>query len=290
MAYRIKPGKKDVAAEVRRIAAEEFALMRRVLGDESPGPAVQVHEVRKSTKRVRSLLQLVGPVMPTAKAEIVVLRDAARSLSAARDSGAVVEALTRLELPADTLHLTEAALLRAKGEDLPPEDAAELLRLFGKEMKAANRRAKEWTLEADGFDALAPGLKRSYRRLQKSFAAALTADEEEPLHEWRKRAKNHWHHALLLRRIHPDAMTAHGRTAEQVSDLLGDWRDLGLLSEAIAELPARTLRKALAREIREAASAAQAKCLKEAVRPTRRLTAETPSALVRRFCAYWDAS
>jgi len=290
MAYRIKSGKKDVAAEVRRIAAEEFALMRRVLGDAGPGTAVQVHEVRKSTKRLRSLLQLVGPVMPSAKNEMAVLRDAARSLSAARDSGAVVEAVALLELPADTLHLAEAALLRARGEDLPQEEAAELLRLFGKEMKAASRRAKDWTLDADGFGAVAPGLKRGYRRLRDSFASALSSDEEEPLHEWRKRAKNHWHHTLLLQRAHPVAMAAHARTAEQVSDLLGDWRDLGLLSEAIAELPARSLRKALAREIREAAATAQAKCLKEALRPTRRLTAESPGALVRRWGAYWDAS
>jgi len=289
MAYRIKPGKKDVTGEVRRIAAEEFTLMRRVLGDAGYDAAKQVHEVRKSTKRLRSLLRLVSPVMPAAKAEMNTLRDAARNLSAARDTGAVTDALTNLNLAADTLHLAEAALLRTRSRTLPQEEAAELLRMFGKEMRAASRRAKDWSLDAEGFEAVAPGLKRSYRRLRASYATARTSDAEEPLHEWRKRAKDHWHHTLLLRRINPEAMSAHARTAEQVSDTLGDWRDLGLLREAMGELPSRSLRKALAREISEAARSAQEKALKQAMRPTRWLTAETPGALVRRWGAYWDA-
>lgn len=290
MAYRIKAGKKDVAAEIRRIAAEEFALMRRALGNDDLAVARQVHEVRKSTKRLRSLLRLAGPVMPEARAENAVLRDAARSLSAARDSGAVLEALASLGLDDDTTHLAEAALIRAKGDTLPEDEARALLRQFGKDMRAASRRAKDWTLTAEGFEALSPGIRRGYRRLQASFAAALSSDEEEPLHDWRKRAKDHWHHALLLRRIYPLVMTSHARTAEEVSDRLGDWRDFGLLDQAISELPARTLRKALAREVREAAQKAQARSLKAALRPTLLLTAETPKALVRRWGAYWEAS
>ncbi|MFN7054869.1 CHAD domain-containing protein [Hyphomonas sp.] len=289
MAYRFKPGRKDVTADVRRIAAEEFALMRRVLSDAGLPPARQVHEVRKSTKRLRSLLRLAGPSMPEAKAEAAVLRDAALALSAARDSGAVIEALGTLKLPAETLQLAEAALLRARAQAMPDEEASELLRAFGKEMRAMARRARDWTVEPGGFEALAPGLRRGYRRLQKAFAASQTAEDEEPLHEWRKKAKDHWHHTLLLRRIHPAAMSAHARTAEEVSDALGSWRDYGLLIAAIAALPARSLRKGLAHEVRDAALAAQGKMLKTAYRPTQRLTAETPRALVRRWGAYWDA-
>jgi hypothetical protein len=289
MSYRFKPGRKDVTADVRRIAAEEFALVRCILADAELPVARRVHEVRKSTKRLRSLLRLVGPSMPDARAEALILRDAARTLSAARDCSAVVEALATLDLPAETLHLADAALLRARGDGLPAEEAGELLRAFGRQMRAASRRARDWEVAPEGFNALAPGLRRGYRRLQKAFAASQAAEDEEPLHEWRKRAKDHWHHTLLMRRIHPAAMAAHARTAEVVADGLGSWRDYGLLIEAAGALPGRGLRKGLARDVRDAAAEAQTRMLKSAYRPTRRLTAETPGALVRRWGAYWDA-
>lgn len=290
MAYRLKPGREPVEEGIRRVAHEQFTQIADVIADPDLSPARQVHEVRKCAKRLRSMLRLIGPVVAEASSENAIIRDAARNLSAARDSSAILDSLRRLKLPPEMLAEAEAALAENLGALQPDQATPKLLKAFGRDMRSAAKRATEWTVRAEGFEALRPGLKRSYRKLRRNFAEAIRTGEEETIHNWRKSAKCHWHHALLLDRICPDAMDGHARMANRLSESLGDWRDSGLLVAALKALPEDRLDKDMTKSVLRAAARDQKRLLKKAERIARLLTAEKPAALAARWSAYWDAA
>jgi CHAD domain-containing protein len=288
MAYRFKPSDAAMTDAVRRIAASEFDLVRQRLADKSLPVARKVHEARKATKRLRSLLRLVGPVCPQAREEIAALREAAGRLSALRDKGALSETLSRLELPAATASELEAAFAARRA----PGAAAQkkLLAGFAAEMDMAGGRAAGWTLSREGWAALAPGLERSHRRFRRSMDAARRAVDEEPVHAFRKRAKDHWYHTLLLRGAFPQVMDGYAGAAESLCDDLGDWRDLGLLETAVTDVPAHLLAKADAAAALALIARSRRRSLKRAFRTARRLTTETPDAYATRLKAWWQTA
>lgn len=285
MAYRFKSSDRTIADGVRRIAADEFALIRAVLTDSALTPARKVHEGRKATKRLRALLRLTGPVMPGAKDEIAALREAARRLSALRDRSALAETLARLDLPEVTSQRLGSLIIPAP--TATARGAKKLLTAFGTEMDEAAARAESWKLTAKGWDALEPGIEKTYRRFCRSMQAAKHAASEEPVHEFRKRAKDHWYHTMLLRRAFPEVMEGYAATAEQLCDDLGDWRDLGLLEHALQKVPAHRLAKPEAASALEIIGAARRRSLKRAFRTARLLTAEPASAYAARLEAWW---
>jgi len=288
MAYRFKSSDRTITDGVRRIAAREFELISAMLADTHLSAARKVHEGRKATKRLRALLRLVGPSMPEARAEIDALRDAARRLSALRDRGALAETFTSLDLP-DDLEGRLSPLI-APARVAAPRGSTKLLKAFGEEMLEAESRALGWDVSRKGWSALEPGLRKSYRRLRRAADAAAHADDEDPVHDLRKRAKDHWYHTLLLRDVFPDVMDGYGAAGERLCDDLGTWRDLGLLGDAIGALPADSLPKPELKVVRDIIGKARRRALKRASRTVRLLTAESPSEYASRIGNWWRSA
>jgi len=287
MAYRFKSGDGSTSEALRRIAAEEFAAIGSALADKSVPLHRKVHEGRKATKRLRALLRLVAPVLPDARDEIAALRDAAAQLSALRDKSALAETLARLDLPEDVSANLGAALNKRRSAGAAAQKR--LLASFGGEMGAAAGRAQSWTLTQTGWHALAPGLQRSHRRFRKSFESARRGQDEDLVHEFRKRAKDHWYQTLLLRGAFPEVMYGYAAAAERLCDDLGDWRDLGLLKAALMDVPAHRLAKSDAVAALALISNARRRALRRAFLTARRLTGETPGAYTARLAA-WSKS
>ena len=280
MAYKFKFGRESLTEGARRIAAEEFAHITDALADPALSPSRKVHEARKATKRVRSLIRLVQPALRGAGNENTELRDAARALSSERDAGAILESLHSLKLTAETSAAVELALAAT-----PSDDTGEaLLKAFGKAVRPIAKRTSAWELDEEDFDAFRPGLQRAYKRLRQNFAVATETGEENAIHDWRKSAKRHWHHTMLVSRIYPDVMDAHARMAGRLSQCLGEWRDNGLLLEAASSLG--DLDKDSARELARSARRNQKRLLKRAARLSALITAEKPAALAKRWAAY----
>lgn len=290
MTYKLKPGSESVPDGIRRIARAEFDRIDEVVSDETLSIARKVHEARKCTKRLRSLIRLVAPVFADAANENAILRDAARSLSSARDSSALLESVARLKLSPEIRSIVEASLDTMPGPSADGNAPTKLLKVFAKDMRAAARRAEHWDISGAGFDLIRPGLKRSYRKLRRNFASALKTGEEEARHCWRKSAKNHWHQTLLLSRICPDAMDGHARMAGRLSEHLGNWRDTGLLLTALNELEATGFDEGTLKQVRRAATRDQKRLLKKAEFISALLTAEKPGALTMRWAAYWQVA
>ncbi len=77
----------------------------------------------------------------------------------------------------------------------------------------------------------------AYGRGREEFLACRREPTVDGLHEWRKRVKDLWYHAKLLESTFPAMWLALGDAAHDLSDLLGDDHDLGVLAERIGEQP-----------------------------------------------------
>lgn len=80
-----------------------------------------------------------------------------------------------------------------------------------------------------GWDALAEGFAREYRRGRNAFEHLGVEPTAEALHEWRKRAKDLWYHQRLLRQLWPEAQRPFTAAAHDLADRLGEDHDLALL-------------------------------------------------------------
>ena len=82
---------------------------------------------------------------------------------------------------------------------------------------------------------LEPGFERIYRRGRRALKAARADPSTENLHELRKRAKDLWHAAQILRPAAPKPMKQLARRAHALSDVTGDDHDLAVLRAAARE-------------------------------------------------------
>jgi CHAD domain-containing protein len=238
-ARRYRLGKDEpVTQGVRRIAHGQLELVAEQLhgdpGDEG------IHEARKAFKRLRALLRLTRDQLGTdvRRRENAAFRDAGRRLSGARDARVLVETLDDLiarnrdALQPGTFDGLRSAL--AAGAESDTDVGAVLAAV-----DVAQARVEIWPLgEDDSMAALAPGLKRIYRRGRRAFRAAEAEPSSEHLHELRKRTKDLWHAAQILRPAAPKRLRKLGRKAHKLSDVLGDDHDLVTLLEAARERPA----------------------------------------------------
>ena len=82
---------------------------------------------------------------------------------------------------------------------------------------------------------LEPGFERIYRRGRRALKAARRDTSTENLHELRKRAKDLWHAAQILRLAAPKKMKRLARHAHRLSDVVGADHDLAVLRAAARE-------------------------------------------------------
>jgi CHAD domain-containing protein len=292
MAYQFSRKDRTVAHGLRRIAAGEIeaalAAARR-----SPEPlAPRVHTMRKAVKKLRGLIRLVRPVFADFAAENRALAEAGRGLSGLRDAEVMLAAFDSLApgaaAPAEMLADARRPFLRR--HQAAHDDAALAAALEGYRDALARLavRAEDWTLAAEGFDALAPGLARSWDAARAAGRAARRVLAPEALHTWRKRVKDHWYQARLLRPIWPEAMDPHIAAADRLGELLGRHNDLSVLAAlAAGDAAAGDAPEAAVAALRAAAAREQAEILGAAAALAGRLFAGSAECLTRRWRRWW---
>jgi CHAD domain-containing protein len=222
---------------VRRIARRQIEAGIDLLGDDGDREAA-VHETRKSIKRTRTLLRLArGDVdEATYRFENDTLRNIARRLAVSRDSQVMVETLEAVserfsaEMPREQIESLRSRLLSEHEEaQRRLETDQRLLDAALRQLEATRARVPGWTFAHDDFRALAPGLRRIYRRGRRASKEARRDPGTENLHELRKRAKDLWYATQILRNAAPSRLRKLRRGAHALSDLLGEDHDLALL-------------------------------------------------------------
>lgn len=284
MAFRITEDDKTPQRALRRIAIEELDAALHLIDVPCPDAAETVRELRKTIKRLRGLLRLTRPHFAAYRIENTALRDAAALLAEHRDDDALLATFDRFaaklpELPDDTRQNLRAALLPRKAL---PGDLDAALAAHGQALAEIRGRAEDWRFGGKGFAVVSGGLEQSWTSAQKSMRRALSHPGAPTLHDWRKRIKDHWYHARLLRDIWPEMMIPHIAVADRLARALGEARDTALL---LAALPPSADAQALAIYAAER----EAELVASAAAGGIRFLAEPAPHLARRWRGWWDA-
>jgi len=291
MAYRISKSQDTVQDGVRKIATElidkaiETSTQRR-------NPEGTVHNLRKTCKRMRGLIRLVRPVFADYHLENTAFRDAGRKLSHLRDTAVLIQTYdSLLDAYDDQVDRAQFAPIRrrltAQHKRLTEHaDTSRRLDEFREAMVAARSRARRWRLSEDGFDALEPGIAKSYKDARHAMAAASEEMSTETVHEWRKRVKDHWYHTRLLTPIWRKQMKTSGVVAKDLGELLGQHHDLDvfqarLIEAEMADAADLEVLTGLAKQHQEVLA-------DDAFKMGARLVPEPAKNLTRRWHSYWQ--
>ena len=245
MAYRIDTDE-GVRTAIRRCAGEQLDLAVGELTERiDDDPVDAVHSARKAVKKERSLLRLARGAMSRdqRRRENAALREAAGGLSTARDAEAMLDTLDALsERYVGQLPESAFQQIRVRLEERRDRERA---RLAGSsaagravdQLDAVRARQPEWKLSGGGWDAIEPGLLRTYRDGRALFSRARSERSFTAWHDWRKRVKDLWYEQRLLAPVAGPVVKGQVKDAHRLADLLGDDHDLGVLKATLQGEP-----------------------------------------------------
>ena len=249
-----------------------------------------VHDTRKAFKRLRALVRVSRDALgdEAYRRENTIFRDAGRKLSSTRDAAVLVQTLDGLtaryreELDDEAFTGLRGALAsEAEAASSALSDDRTAVNEVQGTLEAARRRVGGWPLPDHGDLAmLEPGFERIYRRGRRALKAARKDPGTETFHELRKRAKDLWHAAQILRPAAPKAMKDLGRRAHTLSDLAGDDHDLAVLRAAARERQA-TLAPGELALLERLIERRRRRLQRKALRKGRRLYPAKPAALAK---------
>ena len=300
MAYKFKVG--EAAGDgIRRMAREQIDKALAEIADVELSRHDTVHQVRKRCKKIRALLRLArGDLDADGKIyqrENTCFRDAARSLSGVRDAGALLETFDtlvgdtfakqsnrqRLQKVRDTLETRKNAIAE-NDTDLDARIGA-----VADTLRKARERVADWPV-GDGFDSLAPGLKKTYKSGRDAMKKAAIQPGTWYFHEWRKRVKYHRYHLRVLQPIWDDVLDAWRKELHDLSDDLGDDHDLAVFGATLSEEHHEFSSNRDVQALLGMADRRRAQLQARAFPLGQRAFAEKPKHHVDRLQAYWTAS
>ncbi|HEY0592225.1 MAG TPA: CHAD domain-containing protein [Thermoanaerobaculia bacterium] len=226
--------------------------IRRILGEELGGAAAElrgrdrprdeaIHEARKHLKKGRALLRLVRPFLgPSFAWENDVCRAAAHLLATARDAAAMAEAVDRLREASRDPSAWDALRARvgerASSRAMPPGEEERILATIEERLRGVEMRLRSWGELPSEPPDLAPGAMRVIESGGRRYRVARRSRDPESVHAWRKRAKDLWYHARLLRGLGPlvDGLEA---SVDRLAEVLGQRHDLDVLESLFRAEP-----------------------------------------------------
>jgi CHAD domain-containing protein len=239
-AYRIVDCEPVGPGMKRVIAVQVDDAIAQLRGEAGSEPADAIHETRKDMKKIRSALRLVRDALGDDiwRRENQHYRDVARLLSAHRDAEILVEALAGLGERFGPTARDRFDGLRDQldRENQAAHDDGTIERTMAgaaAELAAGRARIDTLPLDGDGWQLIAPGIDRTYRRGRKRLRSVEEEASVTKLHELRKRVKDLWYQLRLIRDADKHVLGALADHAHDLSDHLGDDHDLALLREEV---------------------------------------------------------
>ena len=243
MGFRLKSGQ-AISSEVRRIVLKQLDLATselKKIGDPESDEAI--HDARRRVKKIRAVLRLVRPVLDkTYRTGLDPdLRRVSRMLAPVADGQGVIDTLNvlarryRKALPRRAVAALRADLIERERRIDATADAHHVLQKATRALRAQRSQIKQWKLRAEGFSAIAPGLKESVRRARHAMNAAWTHPTPRHFHAWRRYVKDHWFHVRLLEAHCGNHLIPIQRRLEALDGLLGEYHNLVLLREVLID-------------------------------------------------------
>lgn len=215
-----------------RVAREQLqwadACLQVVATEEARRPDVAVHELRKATKRLRALLQLLrnGVGGKWRKRMNRSLRELANDFAGIRD--ALVQHATLVDMAPATPR-TERMLKRELQRGHKASELRKAARLWRQEVGRWLEQTESWRPSEPVEYYLAKNLRRTLKHARKAWNQAQATGAGEAFHDTRKPAKRLWYMACLLKATDEDLWLVLEPALDQWADLLGSDHDLHVL-------------------------------------------------------------
>jgi CHAD domain-containing protein len=210
--------------------------IRRPTSDSSE----DVHSVRVTIKRLRALLRLIRPVISetTFDRENARLRNAARRLSATRDSDVARRTAAALPLSEQLERNVVAAVLAGFNENGEPGvDINQVMREIASDLEQSRRNLHGARISENEWKAIEPGLSDVYRQSQKRMEAALGQGDDEAFHKWRIRVKNLYYELQFLEAVWGERVGKMVDGLRQLQEEIGADHDLTVLKRSLRNTP-----------------------------------------------------
>jgi CHAD domain-containing protein len=293
VAFRLKTGE-AVSSDIRRIVLQQLDRANSELtsiGDPESDQAI--HDARRRVKKIRAIIRLVRPVLNKAHRADPELRRVSKMLAPVADGQGVIDTLSlllkryRRELPRKTAAAIRTDLIDRSRQIDSKASKQGVLEKAQMTLRAERRRVKHWRLRAEGFRALAPGLKDSVRRARLAMMTAWLHPTAQHHHTWRRHVKNHWFHVRLLSGRCGYRLQPYQRQLEALDGILGEYHNLVLLHEVLVS-DSTLAQREVARCLR-IVQRYQSELRRQAQVLGIRIYSEKPRRFVRRVRELWDA-
>lgn len=253
----------------------------------------EIHEARKQMKAARATLRLLRPHLSEAsyRSENRVLRDAARALSAARDSSVLVKTLEELVERAPgkgtraRLNAFEAQLQRDAHRSRA-QVVRNGLRQSAAQLRTALRRVDSWPETLPDWKGLRRSLRDSYRKGRLCARCNARQRDGATLHEWRKRAKDLRSQLQIFAPVQHASLKSMADELHDLTDQLGQEHDLAVLSELAQQDGRHRVEGKASRELQRLIDKRRRKLRKRALRVGLPLYSEKPGHFEARLRGY----
>lgn len=266
-----------------------FLLTRTISLLKDPGPpaASTVHELRKTVKRIRAGFRLIrDDIGEQFRPWNAALRQLHQQLAAVRDADACQ--LTIEELLPSCRPDQQAVLQRLREElDVRRSYVANALtpdvrRSLIESLETVRNGVSGWETRAPGFRPFAAPVLRMARRARRLLRSGVSRCTSEDVHTLRKTVKLRLYWLEFLNILWPRGLHFEEKLVDSLAERLGTHHDLEVLREqlhSVREDDAPGPRRELMRRIRSR----QAWLARQSWRLARRVFAERPKALCRRW-------
>jgi CHAD domain-containing protein len=227
----------SIGKGLRRVVRSELRKAgERLTGDRSDEA---IHEARKSLKKVRAVLRLVGDDLH-ASGSPKHLRRANRLISPLRDADALIETAQSLGRRGRALDALDARLTAQKARLTASAKRKHTREDTARALARVRRDTRDWRWKRTDFSVLADATTRSYKRARKSMLDAREHREGERFHEWRKTVKTLWY-ALRLLEGRGLPLGRHVADFKRLQTWLGDDHNLVVLGQQLQKTTSPTL-------------------------------------------------
>ena len=291
MAYRLKRDE-AVAHGLRRVARKELGAAVEQLRAEPPADAA-IHEARKSVKKARAVLRLIGADRGQGlRGSRKRLRTVNRSLSRLRDADVMKEVLATLNrknprlFSEHTFARLQAQLSAHKEDATRTAIAKGSLNVATRELRKVRRAAKRWKPAHRRFAALGAGIEATHRRGRRAMARAVERQTSSEFHEWRKQIKALWYELRLIEGCSA-ALRKDLRALHCAETCLGDDHNVGVLCSYLSLTQSLVYNPMELVRLRRAADRYQRSLRKKAIACVRAIYAVKPAVYLARVRGWW---
>ena len=249
MSFRLKR-RESIPKGIKRIVRERLRDAVAALDDGASTSDTDIHAARKRFKEARAAIRLVRNELGRAvfERENKSIRDVARPLSAVRDAKVLIERFDALNEqfegrvePESLANLRGELMARRRSIRNRAIGSKGALASILRHTRGVRKRSKRWPLRRRGWNAIEPGLRKVYKKGRAAMRDACAHRTDEPLHEWRKSAKDLRYQLQLLQDTRPSVVKELAERAHRLTDLLGEDHDLAVMRAVVREISLRSI-------------------------------------------------